>query len=70
MNMLSTPTASTRNGMTSTIIRVDFMFKKLKRPIEAVTDSKTIPTPHKPNTILELIRRVLNDLYCPNVIDI
>ncbi len=55
MNILSTPTANTRNGMTSTIIRVDLTFIKLKRPIDAVTDNRTITTPHKPNIIFESI---------------
>lgn len=46
--MLSTPTAKTRKGITSTIIRVAGTPIKEKRPNDDITDTSTIKTPKKP----------------------
>lgn len=45
MKMLSTPTASTRNGITSMMISVAATPKKPNRPTEHTTDASTINTP-------------------------
>lgn len=52
MNMLSTPTASTRNGMTSIMIKVAGIPIKANKPTEETTDANTITTPPKPRVIL------------------
>ena len=50
--MLSTPTAKTRNGMISKMMRVAGTPTKPKIPIEAATESRTIITPPRPRVTL------------------
>lgn len=45
MNMLSTPTASTKNGITSMMINVAETPAKPKIPTEHTTDANTMNTP-------------------------
>lgn len=49
--MLSTPTAKTRKGITSTVKRVVGTFAKPKMPSEHATDDKTIIIPPTANVI-------------------
>ncbi len=51
--MLSTPTASTRNGMTSAMIRVTLIPQAEKRPTEAETDINTMTMPMTPRVNLD-----------------
>lgn len=51
INKLSTPTASTRNGITSIIIRVTSTFAYENTPIAETTDNSTIITPDTPTVI-------------------
>ncbi|KPM09646.1 hypothetical protein QR98_0081870 [Sarcoptes scabiei] len=53
MKRLSTPTARTRNGITSTMISVERTPKKHNKPIDEITDRSTIKIPVKPSIILE-----------------
>ena len=53
--MLSTPTASTRKGMTSMIIKLRGTPINEYRPMEVVTDMITTITPDRPKTIFESI---------------
>ena len=55
MKMLSTPTASTKNGITSTIINVAFVPAREQAPNEAATESRTMITPTIPTVILASI---------------
>ena len=55
MKMLSTPTAKTRKGMTSMMIKLSGTPMKEYRPMDVVTDMITTITPERPNTILESI---------------
>ena len=48
MKMLSTPTAKTKNGMISKIIKVADTPMKPNIPIEAATDKSTMKTPPRP----------------------
>ncbi len=50
--MLSTPTASTRNGMISKMINVAGTPANPKIPMDAATDKRTIITPPRPRVIL------------------
>ena len=50
--MLSTPTAKTRNGMISKMMRVAGTPTKPKMPMEAATDRRTIMTPPSPSVTL------------------
>lgn len=50
---MSTPTASTKNGITSIIIRVAGTPAKQNMPREERTDTITMKTPAKPNEIFE-----------------
>lgn len=52
MKILSTPTASTKKGMTSMMIKVAGMPTKANKPTEEITEAKTITTPPKPSVIL------------------
>lgn len=49
MKILSTPTASTRNGITSKMMRVAFTLRYEKNPMLAETESITIVTPAIPS---------------------
>lgn len=53
MKILSTPTASTKNGMTSITISVKGTPKKLKMPREQATELSTIKIPAMPKEIFE-----------------
>ena len=55
MKMLSTPTARTRKGMTSMMIKLSGTPMKEYTPMDVVTDMVTTITPERPNTILESI---------------
>ena len=60
MKILSTPTAKTKNGIISNIIKVAETPMKPKIPIEAATDRRTIITPPKPRVICKsLLARFL-----------
>ncbi len=50
INMLSTPMASTRNGITSEMIRVAGTPHKLFRPAEITIAKTTMATPASPST--------------------
>lgn len=52
MKMLSTPTASTRNGITSMMINVAGIPMKANKPTDETTEAKTITTPPRPSVIL------------------
>lgn len=59
MNILSTPTASTRNGMTSMMIKVAGTPRYPKSPTDAATDARTIETPATPRAIwLSICKRL------------
>ena len=60
MKMLSTPTARTKNGMISKIIRVAETPMNPNIPIEAATDNNTIITPPRPRVILLSIANLLS----------
>lgn len=53
INMLSTPTARTRKGITSIIIKVAGTPAKQKMPKDESTDTMTINTPANPREIFE-----------------
>lgn len=55
IKILSTPTARTRNGMTSIIISVAGMPMKPNKPTEHTTEANTRSTPPRPRVILESI---------------
>lgn len=55
MKILSTPTARTRNGMTSIIMSVAGMPTKPNKPTEQTTEANTKSTPPRPRVILESI---------------
>ena len=59
MKILSTPTAKTKNGIISNIIKVAETPMKPKIPIEAATDRRTIITPPKPRVICKSLLSVL-----------
>lgn len=52
MKILSTPTASTRNGITSMMIKVAGIPIKANKPTEETTEASTITTPPNPRVIL------------------
>ena len=56
MKILSTPTAKTRKGMISKMIKVAETPMNPKMPMEAATDSNTIITPPNPKVIWRVIR--------------
>lgn len=60
--MLSTPTAKTKKGMTSTMMRVAGIPKYENAPRDDITDIRTIRTPTRPNVNLESTYRKLNSL--------
>lgn len=66
--MLSTPTARTRKGITSIIIRVDLKPKRDIKPMEERTEAKTIVTPAKPRQIRESTKSLIEDLNLPSAI--
>jgi len=53
IKILSTPTASTRNGMTSMMINVAGTPINPNNPTEQITDASTMSTPPSPRVILE-----------------
>ena len=55
MKILSTPTASTKKGITSMMIKVAGVPAYEQAPNDAATDSKTITTPMIPTVILASI---------------
>jgi hypothetical protein len=57
--MLSTPTASTRNGTTSMMINVAGLLAKLKIPKEQRTEPSTIMMPPNARLNLESIWKVI-----------
>jgi len=54
MKTLSTPTASTRKGITSAMIRVTLTPRSEKRPTEDETAMRTITIPKSPSENFEL----------------
>ena len=52
INRLSTPTARTRKGTTSSMISEAMMFMYLNNPMEAATATITMKTPNKPRVTL------------------
>uniref|UniRef100_A0A7C8ZWA3 Uncharacterized protein n=1 Tax=Opuntia streptacantha TaxID=393608 RepID=A0A7C8ZWA3_OPUST len=70
MHMLSTPTAKTRKGMTSIMIRVDFTPTELKNPTDPSTESMTKMTPESPSSTFEEMKKEENRSVSPRVSDI
>src|ERR1700722_7154712 len=58
MNRLSTPTARTRKGMTSAIMRVTLIPTKEKNATDDDTERITRPMPNKPSVNLEPTKRL------------
>ena len=60
MKILSTPTANTKKGMITKMIKEAETPINPKIPMEAATDSRTIITPPRPRVILLSIANRLN----------
>ena len=60
MKILSTPTANTKKGIISKMIKVAETPINPKIPMEAATESRTIITPPRPRVILLSIANRLN----------